>query len=240
MRRAYIPALLAAAAVPAALRAVPAAADPAGLPPGLADALRGVLLASVPTPLYENHDHWDRQKDGRHGPKNDGLWWRVRVTAPDLAHSLVFQMRDVRRADPERLTFTAFIAFDTDIDYERQRWKGGKRLLSTEIRGRARVNLTLRCEVTSRYEGQGKLVPEAVFRVRVTASDFRYDDVVFEHVAGVGGDAAKLIGDAARASLKVWRPSLERRLVERANAAIVKAGDTKEVRLGLGKLFERK
>jgi hypothetical protein len=44
----------------------------------------------------------------------------------------------------------------------------------------------------------------------------------------------------ARANLHIWRPSLEHRLIDKANAAIVKAGDTKEVRLGIGKLFERK
>jgi hypothetical protein len=202
--------------------------------------LRGLLVASVPTPLYEDHKHWDRQKEGRRGLKNDGLWWRVKVTAPDLAHSLVFELRDVRRAEEGKLTFTTFVAFDTDIAYERQRWEAGRRLFSTSIRGRARVSLALRCEATTRLEDKGRLLPDAVFRVRVTASDFRYGDVVFEHVAGVGGDAAKLIGEAARSAVRSLRPSLESRLLDRANAAIVKAGDTKEIRLGLGKLYERK
>jgi hypothetical protein len=35
-----------------------------------------------------------------------------------------------------------------------------------------------------------------------------------------------------------WRPSLERDLLEKANAAIVKAGENKEVRLSLAKLFK--
>jgi hypothetical protein len=61
-----------------------------------------------------------------------------------------------------------------------------------------------------------------------------------EHIAGVGGEAAKLLGDAARSSMKHWHPSFERRLIEKANEAVVKAGDTKEVRLGLTGLLGKK
>ena len=40
--------------------------------------------------------------------------------------------------------------------------------------------------------------------------------------------------------VKQMRPSLEKDMLEKANRAIVKAGDTKEVKLGLGKLFDGK
>jgi hypothetical protein len=235
----------------------PSAALGGNSPAELGTSLRGILLSFLPTPLYEDHKHWGGQKEVTRGLKwkgegfdfhaepqrslkNDGLWWRVKVTAPDVEHSLVFDVRDVQKPEPGKMTFTAFISFGTDIEYERQRWDAGTRLFSTSIRGRARVNLSLRCECISRLEDKGKLLPESVFRLRVTSSDFHYDDVVFEHVAGVGGEAAKLIGEAARANLRIWRPSLEHRLIDKANAAIVKAGDTKEVRIGIGKLFERK
>jgi hypothetical protein len=241
---------------------LPIAFDPSAAlgghsPTELAASLRGILLTFLPTPLYEDHKHWGSQKEVTRGLKwkgegfdfhaepqrslkNDGLWWRVKVMAPDVEHRLVFEVRDVHKPEPGRMTFTAFVAFGTDIEYERQRWDAGTKLFSTSIRGRARVNLNLRCECISRLEDKGKLLPESVFRLRVTSSDFHYDDVVFEHVAGVGGEAARLIGEVARANLHIWKPSLEHRLIDKANAAIVKAGDTKEVRLGIGKLFERK
>lgn len=223
----------------------------------LAPTLRGILLNTLPSPLYENHEHWGVQKEVTRGLKwkgegldihaerqrslkNDGLWWRVTVTAPNLANSLIFDVRDVQQVEPEKKTFTTFVGFDTEIEYERQRWDAGHRLFSTSIRGRARVKLTLHCEATSHFESTGLLIPEAVFRLRVLSADFQYDNVVFEHIAGVGGEAAKLIGDMARSSLQQWRPSLERRLIEKANAAIVKAGDTKDVRLGPRELFEKK
>jgi hypothetical protein len=264
VRKAIVGALLltgAAAVVarPAAVAARPAAPDPAALlggnnPAELTASLRGVLLTFLPTPLYEDHKHWGGQKEVTRGLKwkgegldfhaepqkslkNDGLWWRVQVTATDLEKTLVFEIRDVKQPGPGKMTFTAFVAFGTDIEYERQRWDAGHRLLSTSIRGRAKVNLTLHCEATSRFEDKGKLIPDAVFRLRVVSSDFRYEHLKFEHVAGVGGEAAKLIGETAIANVHLWRPSLEQKLLDKANAAIVKGGDTKEVRVGLGKLF---
>jgi hypothetical protein len=53
----------------------------------------------------------------------------------------------------------------------------------------------------------------------------------------VGGETAKLLGDAAVDALRTFKPSLERNLVARANAAIVRAADTKEVRVNLANLF---
>jgi hypothetical protein len=243
------------------LRAAPASESStvpgAGTPAELAASLRGILLQFLPEPLYEDHKHWGGQKEvargltwKREGPdfhaevrrslKNDGLWWRVRVTVPEPAKTVVLDVRDVQKPEPGTVAFTAFVSFGTDIEYQRQRWDKGHRLFSTSIRGRARVILTLRCAAASRLDFRGGFLPDTVFQLRVTASDFRYDDVVFEHVAGVGGGAAKAIGETARSSLRLWRPSLEQHLVEKANAAILKAGDSKEVRIGLGRLFAKR
>ena len=71
-------------------------------------------------------------------------------------------------------------------------------------------------------------------------ADVSHEDLVVEHLAGVGGSGAKLMGEALHSGLQQWRPSLERKLLEKANAAVVKAADTKEVRISLGKLFGSK
>src|SRR5262249_9379097 len=99
---------------------------------------------------------------------------------------------------------------------------------------------TLRCEVITKVERNGGLLPETVFRFRVLNSDAGYEHLVVEHIAGLGGEAAKLLGEAVHAGMKQWHPSLERRLLEKANAAIVKAGDTKEVRIGVSSLLGKK
>ena len=72
-----------------------------------------------------------------------------------------------------------------------------------------------------------------IVRLHVLSSSFGYDDVVVEHTAGVGGDAAKVLGELMLGIVKQAKPSLERKLIEKANAAVVKAGDTKEVRVSL-------
>jgi hypothetical protein len=262
MRKAGVRALLLAVSFATGFTsAAPRTVDPATLlggndPAELSTAIRTILLSFLPEPLYEDHKHWGGQKEVVRGIKwtgdgldfhpepqrslkNDGLWWRVKVTAPEVEKTLLFEIREIEKPEPGKMTFTALVSFNTDINYDRQRWDAGHRILSTSIRGRARVNLTLNCEAVTRVE-PGKIFSDTVFRLRVVSSNFSYDDVKFEHVAGLGGDAAKAIGDVALASLHIWKPSLEHRLVEKANKAILKAGDTKEVRVGLGKIFESK
>jgi hypothetical protein len=214
-------------------------------PDALAGILRRVLIEALPSPLYEDDRHWGAQKEvhtisGKMKVKNDGDWWKVKVTAPNLADSLILDLREPRQPEPGRLLFTVFLAFDADVDYDKQEWKRGVRLYSGELRARLRVKLTLHCEVTARVEADGTILPETVFRFRVLDADCKYDNLVVEHVGGVGGELAKLIGDAAIGGMHQWRPSFERALLAKADAAIVKAGDTKEVRVGLSRLFGKK
>ena len=84
-----------------------------------------------------------------------------------------------------------------------------------------RIALMLQCEATARLEPKAKGLPDMVFRLRVVKSDLRYDGLVVEHVPGLGGSAAKLLGDAAQASVKHWHPSLERHLLDKANSLVI-------------------
>ena len=61
-----------------------------------------------------------------------------------------------------------------------------------------------------------------------------------EHTAGVGGELAEVLGNAAHDTIKLIRPNLEKDLLAKANKAVIKAGDTKEIKLGLGKLLDGK
>ncbi len=236
--------LVAAAAVRAAPPPLP---DPTA---ALAVNLRGLLIESLPTPLYEDTSHWGKQRlvagrtrwrgkgtnihpEVEQVLKNDGRWWKVRVTASRPASTLALDIRDVQKPEPGRLLFTAFLATDADVELDRQTWKQGVRLYSGSTRARLRVKLALHCEAVTRVETTGKLLPEAVFRLRVLQADLNYDHLVVEHMAGVGGDAAKVLGEAVHATVRGLRPSLERNLLAKANAAIVRAGDTREVRVSL-------
>jgi hypothetical protein len=223
----------------------------------LAGTLRALLVQHAPAVLYEDSPGWGHTTrvahgvrwTGKHIPlhpeltytdKPDGTWRKVRVPPVDLPDTLVFDMRNLRNPEPGRKTFDVFISFDARIDYEQQKWDAGVRLYSGSARARLRFKLLLQCEVVTRLETNGTLLPDAVFRLRVTCADLHFDNLVVEHAGGVGGEAARLLGDAVQGSLREWHPSLERELFARANAAIVKAGDTQEVRLSLSSLFSNR
>lgn len=220
----------------------------------LSSNLRNLLLQVLPSPLYVDNSHWGQQKEVQDGVqwkgkglnvhpeprmklKNHGIWWKVSVTSPTLKDSFVFQLRDVQTPETGRLLFTAMIAFDVNVDYTREKWDEGLRLYSATVRGRMRVAMNLQCEATSRIEKKSGLLPDMVFRLHVVKADCDFDKFVVEHIGGVGGSMAKLMGDAARRGLKRWHPSFEQHLREKADAAIVKAADTKELRLSLSKLL---
>ena len=88
-----------------------------------------------------------------------------------------------------------------------------------------------------KMEQANHLLPEAVVRLHVTKAALSYDNLTVEHIAGVGGEAAKLIGDGLKRGLHQWKPSIEKELLAKAEAAIVKAADTKDAHLSLTRLF---
>jgi len=216
--------------------------------------LRALLVKNLPDPIVRSAAGWGQQKEGVVGvkfhrdgprlrsenvigPKNDGTWRRVAVRAAD-PQSLAVGITEAAFPEPGRATFTAMIGLDCDIRFEQQLWRAGARLYSGETRGRCRAALLLKCEVTSRAEAKpGQFLPDLVFRMRATEAQLFYQDVVVEHTAGVGGDAAKVLGGALLDAVKRAKPDLERDLLAKANAAVVAAADTKDVRLSVGGLF---
>lgn len=220
----------------------------------LAVLLRGLLLANLPSPLVEAPRNWGHQREvivglKWSGPKpspqksfrNDGHWQRVRLEAVNPATSLALGVNKYANPEPGKVTFDALIGLDTRLTYEQQVWKSGVRLYSGETRARCRAALRLSCEVTNRMEKRaGSVLPDVVLRVRVTEAEVFYTDLVCEHTLGMGGDAAKIIGEAIHNLLNAVKPSVERDMLARANAAIVKAADTKEVRVEFDRLLAGK
>ncbi len=219
--------------------------------------LRGYLVRNLPTPLVETSQDWGRMKyvargvewhgQGLHvhpevqrSHKNDGTWRKVSVSASNPADTLVVDLRNPQFPEAGRMTFDAFVSFDARVLYDHQEWDRGHKLYDGSARARLRLKLALKCEATARLESSGSLLPDAVVRLRVTEARLGYDNFVMEHVAGLGGETAKLLGDAARGGLHRWHPSLERDLLAKADAALVKAGDTREVRVNLAALLTKK
>lgn len=254
-------------AMPLLVVGVVAGAEPTGgLRPPLANSdtaalslqVRTLLLKHLPDPLVQSSPGWGKQKETTIGVKyhrdglklstelikgqrNDGTWRRMSVRAVNVDQSLALALQDVVTPEPGRVTFTAMIGVDCDLKFEQQIWKTGTRLYSGETRGRCKGALLLKCEATNRLEPRpNSFVPDLVLRLRVTEAQLFYEKLVIEHTAGIGGDAAKLLGEALISTIRQVKPQLERDLLAKANAAIVKAGDTKEVRVELGKLLEGK
>ena len=172
--------------------------------------------------------------------KKDGDWRKIRLTADNLPDTLVFDLRNLQAPEAGKLTFTVFISLDARAVYDHQKWDEGLKLWDSTLKARMRTKLTLDCEVTARHDDKGEFLPDAVLRLRVTKADLQYDNLVVEHAAGFGGAAAKLIGEAAHRIVNDFKPNLERDLLAKADAAIVKAADTKEIRLKLSDLLKSK
>ncbi len=226
-------------------------------PDVLAGALRGYLVHNLSPTLYEASPGWGHTTPvanglhwtGKHVPlhphvqyadKNDGDWRKVRINTDNLADTLLLDLRNVQRPEVGSVTFDVFVSLDARVDYEHQKWESGVRLYSGSAKAKLRVKALLSCEAMTRLEPGSQLLPDAVFRLHVTQVQVSYDNLVVEHIAGIGGEAAKLIGDGLKGGLHQWRPSLEKELLAKADAAIVKAADTKEVRVSLSLLFSGK
>ena len=244
--------------------AAPAAADPPPSRPAeppsaeeLAAIMKALLVSALPDPLVEQSSNWGHQstvmngvtweKDGillkphkQKKLKNDGTWRRIKVEAVNPDKNLTLIVRNVQQPEKGRLTFDLVLALPTRIHFEQQIWKRGVKLYGGSTRASCRPILALKCESTSRAVKADGSLPDVVFRLRVLDAKLTYDQFKVEHTAGVGGELAEVLGDAIHDMIKQLKPSLERDMLEKANRAIVKAGDTKEVKLGLGRLFDGK
>ncbi len=245
--------------------AVPADADPsklpkpsastvlgllsAGSPDALAGSIRGYLVQNLPTPLYDAKPNWGHTASphglkalgpSSHTPVNDGKWKHIVVAAVNPADNLVFDIRNLVQPEPGRITFDVFLGFNAHLDYDQQNWRNGVRMWSGGARARFHMKANLTCEMTIRLDKGDFILPDAVVRFHVVRSDVAYEQFVMEHVNGVGGEMAELIGSAVHGGLNRLHPSLEHDLLAKANAAIEKSADTKEVHVSLSELLKKK
>ena len=221
---------------------------------GLAVALKPILIGALPPVLYEKTDNWDHQVMVPvglrwRGPlrpqvtkslRNHGEWRKLIINSQDLKRTFDLKMTDLKTIDAEKQTFKAFLTFQMGVSYEQQNWESGVRLWSGSVQARAQVKLDMDCENTLRVEVDKNFLPEFILRMRVTGAKVSYDKLVVEHINGIGGDGAKIIGGAVHDAMKKWRPSIERDLLQKASDAIVKTADTREIRLGFGSLLKSK
>ena len=221
----------------------------------LGSLLREMVVAQMPTPLHEQDINWGHQKLVPVGVKwhkdglllkpevqeklhNDGLWRRIKVEAINPAKTFELSVDEAAAKDGGKFVLRMSAFMPVKVTFNQQLWKAGTRLYSGETRANCFIAVKIEGESTTRFVKGKSFLPDMIFRVRVTKADFSYQSLKVEHTLGVGGDLAKIFGEAMIDTVKVIKPSLETKLIEKANAAIVKAGDAKEIRVGVGSLFK--
>jgi hypothetical protein len=243
--------------VPTAGRADPLPTLDADATRALASALRSAVLQFLPSPLYESNPGWGQTREVKTGwkltgqgmksrlesvrsPRNDGLWRKIKVIALRPADTFTLDLRDLHQTGPGRLAFTVAVTLDVHVSIEQQSWRAGLRLYSTSLEARLRAKLQLACEAEADLQVVEGTLPDVIFRLHVIRADLGYDNLVVEHVAGVGGTAARMLGEAVRSGIRRFDPAVERHALERADATIVRAAGTREVRISLGRLLGMK
>jgi hypothetical protein len=254
-----LPALLIAAEPPKAppprsTKALPT--DPAEAA-ALTQVLRDLAKKHLPDPISKSSQNWGHQKavtiihryrDGLRiwseavqEFRNDGHWKRTTIRLPE-PDKVALAVTELTHPEPGKMLATvAVVAERVDIRFEQQIWKNGLRLYSGETRAHCKGGLVIKAEVVSKSEvKKGSFFPEVSLKLRVTDADLYHEKIVVDHTAGVGGDAAKAIGDVLLDVVKAVKPDIEKQLREKAEAAIVKAVGIREFKLALDKLLSGK
>ena len=215
------------------------------------DETKPLLVQMVPPVLYERsaqlgpHTAMAAHSVEWHGieprvvksPHNDGLWQKVRLKPREL-DKLEFKLTDPVAIDADRQSFQAYVDFVTGVEYEQQLWERGVRIYSGQTRAHLRIQAWVDIESSFKVDASTGL--DFIFRLKATKAKVRASHLVVEHTAGIGGSGAKLVGEAIEGIVKEVEPGLQRRLQEKIEAALVKAADTREVRIGPGSLFSTK
>lgn len=221
----------------------------------LSKALHKLALANLPDPLVKSDNGWGKQKEfvagavmlrntkkfGPDAPRvlvNDGLWRRITVTARDPGETLGVAIGELVRSDASTAHLVLDAHMDIDFRVEHQLWKRGHQLYSGETRGHCKAGVRLKAEVVSTTtKVAGSFFPEVVLTVKATDAKLFYDKLIIDHTAGLDGEDAKKAGEFVLDLVKGVKPDLEKQLLDKANAGIVKAASSKEIKVPLDKLF---
>ncbi|MCI0704456.1 MAG: hypothetical protein L0241_25660, partial [Planctomycetia bacterium] len=217
----------------------------------LSKGLRELALKNIPKPLVKANDGWGKQKEfvvggrmlrnpKRFGPEapramvNDGLWRRFTVTAREPEKTLAIGIEELTRPELNTTLLTVNAVMDVDFRMEQQFWKRGIMLYSGETRGHCSAGLKLKVKVVSNTEQKpGSFLPNIVLTIKVTDAKLFYDKVVIDHTAGLDGEDARAVGELVIDLVKAIKPDLEKQLLEKANAAIMKSVGSKEIKVPL-------
>lgn len=207
-----------------------------------------LLQSALPNPLHNGSNNWGKttkvvngvkwhglKPELQHGDRNDGTWRKYTITLqqPVEKHFRV-KLHDAESIGNDRILFHVDLGMDIWFKVIQQNWAKGIKLFDGDARGTVTLNLKLTCVSTLHLEKEvGSSFPKVVYRLQVTNAKTEYSQLKIDYVAGIGGELAEKIGDWTQDAVKQLKPSWEEKLLEKANQAIMKAADTKELQLGL-------
>lgn len=216
-------------------------------------ALEKAVFTALPTPLYEGSDHWGDKKKSVNGmkwtpkpelqyaDKNHGTWRKYRVTLDQPAQDhLKLKVNDVKSLGNNSLSFQIKVDTDVQFDVEQQNWQSGIKVFGGSARGSVTVKMAITCKSKLSIEPGANFLPMIKYRLHVIDAKAGYDHLVFSHVPGLGGSAAKIIGNWTVDAVNQLKPSLERKLIEKLTEKLKKAADTKEIQVSLSGIERKK
>lgn len=233
---------------PAQLRALPAEKVAS-----LQRALEGAVFTALPTPLNEGKSHWGETKKSVNGLKwtskpelqfgnrNHGTWRKyvVALDTPVKDH-LRLRVSNVQNVGHNTLTFQVEVEADVHFDVQQQNWATGVKLFDGSARGSASVKMNMNFESKLIIEPTTSFLPTIKYRMRVVQANTDLEKIVFTHVPGLGGTAAKVVGNWTMDAMQKIKPSLESNLLDKLTQKLVKAADTKEIQLSLAGVERKK
>ncbi len=220
-----------------------------------AKVLRGLMLTNLPDPLVKANDGWGNQKEfvqgaillrnpkkfGPESPRqmvNDGLWRRVTVTARKPADTLNVSIPELIKPTADTANLAIHAEMEIDFRVEHQFWKRGHQLYTGETRGHCKAGLKMKVEVVTKTEKvPGSFFPNVTLFIKVTDAKLFHDKITIDHTAGLDGEDAKDTGNFVMDLVKVIKPDLEKQLLDKANAAIMKSVGAKEIKVELDKIL---
>jgi hypothetical protein len=223
----------------------------------LAKVLRDLLKNNLPDPVTKSNHNWGHQKtvnatvlhrDGLRfwsetvpEMKNDGTWRRTDIRIPDRDKVAISVPELTHPEEGKMLASLSVVAERVDLHFEQQIWHNGVRLYSGETRGHCKGALSLKAEVITKTEVvKGSFFPTISLKFHIISAELYYEKLVIDHTAGLDGEAAKALGELTIQIIKAIKPHLEKELLEKADAAIVKAAQKKELTVTLDKLMAAK
>jgi hypothetical protein len=219
--------------------------------------LRDLVHKSLPDPLSKSSQNWGNQKAvtvvkrQREGlriwsepvqeMKNHGVWRKTAIRIPDHDKLALSVTQLTHPQDGKIHATVAVVANRVDLLFEQQIWRSGLRIYAGETRAHCKGAILLKAEVTTKTEfAPGSFLPQVSLKVQVTNAELFYENLVVDHTAGLDGEAAKKLGSLTLQVVKAVKPNIEKDLLAKANAAIVKAGGTHEFKVALDKIISTK